>query len=86
MNRNQGKKLTEGFHNATVNLVKDNPKENIWKYFSINVTPKEHAQLTDWLDYICLNTGLTKKKVIHILVQDKYDEIKTIKKERMNNE
>tara|TARA_R100001230_G_C5490116_1_gene38003 strand:- start:82 stop:342 length:261 start_codon:yes stop_codon:yes gene_type:complete len=86
MNKNQGKKLTEGFHNATVSLVKNNPKENGWKYFSINVTPKEHAQLTDWLDYICLNTGLTKKKVIHILVQDKYDEIKTIKKERMNNE
>jgi hypothetical protein len=88
MNRNQGKKLTEAFHNANgmVNLVKGNPKENGWKYFSINVTPKEHAQLTEWLDYICLNTGLTKKKVIHILVQDKYDEIKAIKKERMNNE
>ena len=57
-----------------------------WKYLAINVTPQEHAEITDWLDYICLNTGLTKKKVIHILVQDKYDEIKTIKKERMNNE
>ena len=57
-----------------------------WKYLAINVTPKEHAEITDWLDYICLNTGLTKKKVIHILVQDKYDEIRTIKKERMNNE
>ena len=56
------------------------------KYFAINVTRKEHAELSDWLDYICLNTGLTKKKVIHILVQDKYDEIKTIKKERISNE
>ena len=57
-----------------------------WKYFAINVNPEEHAELTDWLDYICLSTGLTKKKVIHILVQDKYDEIKTIKKERISNE
>jgi hypothetical protein len=86
MNRNQGKKLTEGFHNATVSLIKNNPKENGWKYLAINVTPEEHAELTDWLDYICLNTGLTKKKVIHILIKDKYDEIKTIKKERINNE
>ena len=62
------------------------PKENGWKYLAINVTPKEHAEITDWLDYICLNTGLTKKKVVHILIKDKYDEIKTIKKERMNNE
>ena len=57
-----------------------------WKYLAINVTPQEHAEITDWLDYICLNTGPTKKKVIHILVKDKYDEIKTIKKERITNE
>ena len=57
-----------------------------WKYLAINVTPQEHAEITDWLDYICLNTGLTKKKVMHILIKDKYDEIKAIKKERIDNE
>lgn len=62
------------------------PKENGWKYFAINVSDEEHVELTDWLEYICLATGLTKKRVIQILVQDKYDEIKTIKKERINNE
>ena len=41
-----------------------------WKYLAINVTPKEHAEITDWLDYICLNTGLTKKKVMHIYTKN----------------
>ena len=50
-----------------------------WKYFAINVSDKEHAELTDWLDYICLATVLRKRRVIQILVQDKYDEIKRIK-------
>jgi hypothetical protein len=79
MNKDQGKKLTEAFGDSTVKLVKKSPKENGWKYFAINVSDKEHAELTYWLEHICLATGLTKKRVIQILVQDKYDEIKRIK-------
>ena len=50
-----------------------------WKYFAINVTPKEHAELTEKLENICLATGLTKRRVIQILVKDKYEDIQQIK-------
>ena len=50
-----------------------------WKYFAINVTPKEHAELTEKLEIICLATGLTKRRVIQILVKDKYEDIQQLK-------
>mgnify|MGYP003136010626 CR=1 FL=1 len=79
MTKDQDKKLTEAFHDATVSLVKKNPKENGWKYFAINVTDKDHAELTEQLENICLATGLTKRRVIQILVKDKYEHIQRLK-------
>ena len=50
-----------------------------WKYFAINVTPKEHAELAEKLENFCLATGLTKRRVIQILVKDKYEDIQQLK-------
>ena len=55
------------------------PKENGWKYFAINLNDKDHAVLTEQLENICLATGLTKRRVIQILIKDKYEHIKRLK-------
>ena len=50
-----------------------------WKYFAINLNDKDHADLTEQLENICLVTGLTKRRVIQILIKDKYEHIKRLK-------
>ena len=50
-----------------------------WKYFAINLNDKDHADLTEQLENICLATGLTKRRVIQILIKDKYEHIKRLK-------
>jgi len=50
-----------------------------WKYFAINLNDKEHAELTEQLENICLATGLTKRRVIQILVKDKYEHVQQLK-------
>ena len=50
-----------------------------WKYFAINFNDKDHAEFTEQLENICLATGLNKKRVIQILVKDKYEHIQRLK-------
>ena len=59
------------------------PKQNGWKYFAINLTDKDHKELTDMMDDLCLMTGVNKKRIIQILVRDRLNQLK---KERIKYE
>tara|TARA_R100000234_G_C4941076_1_gene152965 strand:+ start:37 stop:225 length:189 start_codon:yes stop_codon:yes gene_type:complete len=59
------------------------PKQDGWKYFAINLTDTDHQELTDMMDELCLMTGVSKKRIIQILVRDKLNQLK---KERIKYE
>lgn len=56
------------------------PKQDGWKYFAINLTDKDHQELTDMMDELCLMTGVNKKRIIQILVKDKLNQLKIERK------
>ena len=56
------------------------PKQDGWKYFAINLTDTDHQELTDMMDELCLMTGVSKKRIIQILVRDKLDQLKIERK------
>ena len=45
------------------------PKQDGWKYFAINLTDTDHQELTDMMDELCLMTGVSKKRIIQILLE-----------------
>ena len=51
-----------------------------WKYFAINLTDTDHQELTDMMDELCLMTGVSKKRIIQILVRDKLNQLKIERK------
>jgi len=56
------------------------PKQDGWKYFAINLTDTDHQELTDMMDELCLMTGVSKKRIIQILVRDKLNQLKIERK------
>ena len=53
------------------------PRLNGWKYLAFNYTDKEHKELTDMLDELCLMTGIHKKKIVMLLVKQRLEELKS---------
>ena len=56
------------------------PKQDGWKYFAINLTDTDHQELTDMMDELCLMTGVSKKRIIQIIVRDKLNQLKIERK------